>query len=110
MRDLDACLLFSEPNARYATGATAMPIWSMSRFTRCAVVPAEGTPTLFEHPNTMHRSALRALDVGPMHGWEFFDEASAEARTFAHEAVAALRELASAIPVSVSIASAHPAG
>ena len=28
--DLEACLLFSEPNARYATGATAMPIWSMS--------------------------------------------------------------------------------
>ena len=58
--DLEACLLFSEPNTRYATGATAMPIWSMSTFTRCAVVPVEGTPILFEHPNSVHRSRLRA--------------------------------------------------
>jgi Xaa-Pro dipeptidase len=91
--DLDACLLFHDPNVRYATGASAMPIWSMSTFTRCAVVPVDGTPILFEHPNSVHRSALRALDVRPMHGWEFFDDAAAEARVFAGEAVAALREL-----------------
>jgi Xaa-Pro aminopeptidase len=90
---LEACLLFSEPNARYATGATAMPIWSMSTFTRCAVVAAEGDPILFEHPNSVHRSALRAKAVRPMHGWEFFDDAAGQARTFAREAVAALREL-----------------
>src|SRR5205085_10618130 len=46
---LEACLLFSEPNVRYATGAITMPIWSMSTFTRCAVVPAVGQPILFEH-------------------------------------------------------------
>jgi len=91
--DLEACLLFSEPNARYATGATAMPIWSMSTFTRCAVVPVDGDPILFEHPNSIHRSALRAADVRPMHGWEFFDDAAGRARTFAREAVDALREL-----------------
>lgn len=91
--DLEACLLFSEPNARYATGVTAMPIWSMSTFTRCAVVPAEGNPILFEHGNSVHRSALRAVDVRPMHLWEFYDDAAHEARIFAREAVAALREL-----------------
>lgn len=91
--ELEACLLFSEPNARYATGATAMPIWSMSTFTRCAVVPAEGAPILFEHGNSVHRSALRATDVRPMHGWEFFDDAAGQARIFAREVVAALREL-----------------
>lgn len=90
---LEACLLFSEPNTRYATGATAMPIWSMSTFTRCAVVSVEGTPILFEHGNSVHRSALRAADVRPMHGWEFFDDAGTQARAFAREAVAALREL-----------------
>ncbi|MCJ7832717.1 MAG: Xaa-Pro peptidase family protein [Actinobacteria bacterium] len=90
---LEACLLFSEPNARYATGVTAMPIWSMSTFTRCAVVPAEGDPILFEHGNSVHRSALRAADVRPMHGWEFFDDAPTHAGVFAKEAVAALREL-----------------
>ncbi len=91
--NLEACLLFSEPNTRYATGATAMPIWSMSTFTRCAVVPVEGTPILFEHPNSVHRSRLRALDVRPMKGWEFYDDPGAVARTFAGEAVSALREL-----------------
>ena len=91
--DLEACLLFSEPNTRYATGVTAMPIWSMSTFTRCAVVPVEGTPILFEHPNSVHRSRLRALDVRPMKGWEFYDDPGAVARVFAGEAVSALREL-----------------
>jgi Xaa-Pro aminopeptidase len=91
--DLDGCLLFHDPNVRYATNASAMPVWSMSTFTRCAVVPAEGTPILFEHPNSVHRSTLRAPDVRPMHGWEFFDDAAAEARVFAGEAVGALREL-----------------
>jgi Xaa-Pro aminopeptidase len=91
--DLEACLLFSEPNARYATGVTAMPIWSMSTFTRCAVVAAEGDPILFEHSNSVHRSALRAVDVRPMHLWEFYDDPRAQAHVFAREAVSALREL-----------------
>jgi Xaa-Pro aminopeptidase len=89
--DLDACLLFHDPNVRYATGASAMPIWSMSTFARCAVVSAQGAPILFEHPNSVHRSKLRAPDVRPMHGWEFFDDAAAEARVFAGEAAAALQ-------------------
>jgi Xaa-Pro aminopeptidase len=94
--DLGACLLFHDPNVRYATGASAMPVWSMSTFTRCAVVPAEGTPILFEHPNSVHRSAHRAPDVRPMHGWEFFDDAGGQARVFAGEAAAALREVGAA--------------
>jgi Xaa-Pro aminopeptidase len=93
---LDGCLLLHDPNVRYATGASAMPVWSMSTFTRCAVVPAEGSPILFEHPNSVHRSALRAADVRPMHGWEFFDDAAAEAGVFAGEVAAALREVGAA--------------
>ena len=88
---LEACLLFSEPNVRYATGAITMPIWSMSTFTRCAVVPADGPPILFEHPNSMHR--VEGVDVRPMHAWEFYDDAVTHADRFASEAVAALREL-----------------
>jgi Xaa-Pro aminopeptidase len=90
---LDGCLLFSEPNARYATGATAMPVWSMSTFARCAVVPVEGEPILFEHPNSVHRSALRAVDVRPMFMWEFYDDVEPRARGFAREAMDALKEL-----------------
>ena len=89
--DVVACLLFSEPNVRYATGAVTMPIWSMSTFTRCAVVAASGEPILFEHPNSMHR--VPDVDVRPMHAWEFYDDAETHAGVFAAEAVAALREL-----------------
>jgi len=95
MRDLrlEACLLFNEPNVRYATGVTAMPVYAMSTFARCAVVPQEGTPILFEHPNSVHRSRLRSPDVRPMHAWEFFDDPAAEAGVWASEAISALREL-----------------
>jgi len=89
--EIEACLLFSEPNVRYATSAVTMPVYSMSTFARCAVVAAAGPPILFEHPNSMHR--LTDLDVRPMHAWEFFDDAQAEADVFAREAIAALREL-----------------
>jgi Xaa-Pro dipeptidase len=91
--DLDGLLLFSEPNTRYASGVTAMPVYAMSTFPRCAVVPAEGTPILFEHGNSVHRSRLRAPDVRPMHQWEFYDDPTAQAEIFADEALAALREL-----------------
>src|SRR5438093_1104648 len=77
--DVAACLLFNEPNIRYATGASAMPVYAMSTFVRCAVVPQEGQPILFEHANSVHRSRRRAPDVRPMHAWEFFDDPVADA-------------------------------
>jgi Xaa-Pro aminopeptidase len=90
---VDVCVLANEPNVRYATGATAMPVYSMSTFVRCAVVPQEGTPILFEHANSMHRSALRAPDVRPMRAWEFYDDPRTEAEAWADETLAAAREL-----------------
>jgi Xaa-Pro dipeptidase len=92
-QDVEACLLFHEPNIRYATGATAMPVWSMSTFVRCALVPVEGVPILFEHPNSIHRSRLAAEDVRPMHTWEFIDSAADEAAIWARETADAMREL-----------------
>jgi Xaa-Pro aminopeptidase len=65
----------------------------MSTFCRCAVVPRAGTPILFEHPNSVHRSARRAPDVRPMHAWEFFDDPAAEAAVWADVVVDALAEL-----------------
>jgi Xaa-Pro dipeptidase len=90
---IEVCVLFNEPNVRYATGASAMPVYSMSTFVRCAVVPQEGTPILFEHANSMHRSALRAPDVRPMRAWEFYDDPQAEADRWVEETLAAIREL-----------------
>jgi Xaa-Pro aminopeptidase len=91
--DVDVCLLLHEPNIRYATGATAMPVYSMSTFVRCAVVPQAGMPILFEHANSVHRSRLRTPDVRPMHAWEFFDDPQAEADAWADLTVGAIREL-----------------
>ncbi len=91
--DVEACLLSNEPNIRYATGASAMPIWSNTTFVRCALVPAEGRPILFEHPNSMHLFRGIEADVRPMHPWEFYDDPAAQAAIFARETVAAMREL-----------------
>jgi Xaa-Pro dipeptidase len=90
---VEVCLLFNEPNIRYATGATAMPVYAMSTFVRCALVPQEGAPILFEHPNSVHRSRLVIDDVRPMHAWEFFDDPAHEAAIWAREVVAAMGEL-----------------
>jgi len=91
--DVEACLLFNEPNIRYATGASAMPVWSNTTFVRCALVPAEGLPILFEHPNSMHLFGELEADVRPMHAWEFTDDVPSHATIFARETIAALREL-----------------
>lgn len=91
--DVDALILANEPNVRYATGVTAMPVYVMSTFARCAVVPQEGTPILFEHGNSVHRSRSRAPDVRAMHAWEFYDDPAPQAATWADETLAAVREL-----------------
>ena len=94
-RDVEACLLFNDPNIRYATGTSAMPIWSNTTFVRCALVPGEGRPILFDYPNAVHlfRGLEALVDVRPMHAWEFYDDTDSRARTFAREVVAAMRDL-----------------
>jgi Xaa-Pro aminopeptidase len=91
--DVECCLLFNEPNIRYATGASAMPIWSNTTFVRCALVPAEGRPILFEHPNSMHLFRGIEAEVRPMRVWEFVDAIDREAAAWADETIAAMREL-----------------
>jgi len=91
--DVEACLLFNEPNIRYATGASAMPVWSNTTFVRCALVPAEGIPILFEHRNSMHLFSDIESNVRPMHAWEFTDDVPSHATIFARETIAAMREL-----------------
>ena len=92
-QDVEACLLFNDPNVRYATGASAMPIWSNTTFVRCALVPAEGRPILFDYPNARHLFRGIEADVRPMHAWEFYDDTEARAAAFARETADALREL-----------------
>jgi Xaa-Pro aminopeptidase len=90
---VESCLLFNEPNVRYATGVSAMPVWSNTTFINCAVVPAEGRPIVFMHGNSVHLFEQIEADVRPMHAWEFLDDTDAEAAIFAKDVVAALREL-----------------
>ena len=108
VRGLEVCLLFNEPNIRYATGASAMPIYAMSTMVRCAVVPVEGAPILFEHGNSVHRSRLSAGDVRPMHAWEFFDDPQAEADIWARETADAIKEVGADGGVVPSIGWARP--
>jgi len=95
-RGVEACLLFNDPNIRYATGTSAMPIWSNTTFVRCALVTAEGRPILFDYPNAVHlfrdAAASPALDVRPMTAWEFYDDTETRAATFARQIADALRE------------------
>lgn len=93
-KGLEACLLFNEPNIRYATGASAMPVYAMSTFVRCALVPVRGRPILFEHSNSIHRSAVVTdAELRPMHAWEFFDDAAGQAEVFAREIIEGLSDL-----------------
>jgi len=101
-RGVDLCLLFNEPNIRYATGVSTMPIWSETTFVRCALVPAEGVPILFEHPNSIHRARRIAPDVRPMHAWEFTDDPEGEAAVFVREVLGAARELG-AVPDRLAV-------
>lgn len=88
----DACLFFNQGNVRYATGSAIMTVYSMSACVRCALVPAEGRPILFEHPGSMHLSRRIVEDVRPMRAWEWTDDPAAEAAAWAGEIAAALRE------------------
>ena len=77
---VEVCLVFNEPNIRYATGVSTMPLWALTTMVRCALVPVEGTPILFEHPNSVHRARTLAKDVRPMGSWEFCDDADRACR------------------------------
>lgn len=91
--DVDACLLFNPANVRYATGATTMTVYCLGSFVRCALVPAEGRPILFEYPNAMHLFTDIEAELRPFHAWEFHEEPETEAVSWARETLAALREL-----------------
>src|SRR5262245_51839424 len=90
----EACLLFNPANVRYATGASTMTIYCLGSFVRCALVPAEGRPILFEHGNSMHLfDGVIEADVRPFHAWEFYDDPAVEAAIWAGEVSAAMKEL-----------------
>jgi Xaa-Pro dipeptidase len=90
--DVEACCFFNQANVRYATGTAVMTVYSSGNFVRCAVVPAEGRPVLFEHPKALHISGRIVDDVRPMPFWEFTDDPRIEARNWARQIVSAMRD------------------
>ena len=92
--ELPACLFFNGANIRYATGAGAMAAWAESAFARYCVVPAEGTPILFEGESAAHVSERVAADVRPAHYWYMEGSPTQEyVRRWASEVRSVLREL-----------------
>ena len=89
----DVALLFGPGNIRYATGTSIMTVYSLGASVRCALVPAEGTPIVFEHAESAHVSARTAPAVRPFLPWEYFDDASARAGRWAGAIEDAMDEL-----------------
>jgi Xaa-Pro aminopeptidase len=88
----DVALFFAPGNIRYATGTAIMTVYSMGASVRCALVPAEGVPIMFEHAESAHVSARIAPDVRPFLPWEYFDDADLRAGRWADEIVEAMDE------------------
>jgi Xaa-Pro dipeptidase len=68
---LAAALFFNPANIRYATGVDVMGVWTAGTFARYCLVPAEGSPVMFEYRQSMHVSEKLVDDVRPAVSWQF---------------------------------------
>jgi Xaa-Pro aminopeptidase len=92
--DLPVCLFFNPANIRYATGTDVMGVWTAGTFARYCVVPAAGSPILFEYKGSIHVSETIAEDVRPAYMWQFGGNQTLESvREWAAEMRSLLREL-----------------
>jgi len=92
--DFPVALLYSTPNIRYATGVDVMSVWTAGTFARYCLVPAEGTPILFEYSGSMHVSRKLVRDVRPAYTWRFGGVAAHDkAREWARSIGAALADI-----------------
>jgi Xaa-Pro aminopeptidase len=87
---MDACLFFEPANVRYATGTSVMATYCLGSHVRCALVPVDGAPILFEHPGSTHISGRVVDDVRVMHAWEYADDPDADAEIWAGQIAAPL--------------------
>ncbi|HEY3190364.1 MAG TPA: Xaa-Pro peptidase family protein, partial [Solirubrobacteraceae bacterium] len=91
---MPVALLYGTANIRYATGVDVMGVWTAGTFARYCLVPAEGTPILFEYSGSMHVSRKIVADVRPAYTWRFGGvQARDKVREWARSIRAALREL-----------------
>lgn len=80
---LGAVVLFDPCNIRYATGARNMAVWTLHNHVRCAFVPAQGLPILFEFGGGRWPVEAETLEtvgeVRPAGGWTHFYAGSRKA-------------------------------
>ena len=68
-RDIGALVLTDINNIRYTTGIAVMPIWNSYNLLHYVVVPAEGSPTIFEFIRATHRAEQLFEDVRNSQIW-----------------------------------------
>ena len=73
---LGAVVLFDPSNIRYATGTRNMAVWTLHNHVRCAFVPAQGLPVLFEFGGGRWPVEAETLEtvgeVRPAGGWTHY--------------------------------------
>ena len=69
-RDVGALLLTDPINIRYVTGVSVMPLWSATNLAHYVLVPAEGSPVVFEYARAKFRAEEFFSDVRNAHYWQ----------------------------------------
>ena len=69
-RDVGALLLTDPINIRYVTGVSVMPLWSATNLAHYVLVPAEGSPIVFEFARAKFRAEEFFSDVRNAHYWQ----------------------------------------
>lgn len=69
-RDIGALLLTDPINIRYVTGISVMPLWSATNLAHYVLVPAEGSPVIFEFARARFRAEEFFSDVRNAHYWQ----------------------------------------
>jgi Xaa-Pro aminopeptidase len=70
IRDIGALLLTDPVNIRYVTGVSVMPLWSATNLAHYVLVPAEGSPIVFEFARAKFRAEEFFSDVRNAHYWQ----------------------------------------
>jgi Xaa-Pro aminopeptidase len=70
VRDVGALLLTDPINIRYVTGISVMPLWSATNLAHYVLVPAEGSPVVFEFARAKFRAEEFFSDVRNAHYWQ----------------------------------------
>ena len=69
-RDIGALVLMDTNNIRYTTGISVMPIWTALNLTHDVLIPVEGSPIIFEFPDSAHRAEPFFDDVREATFWQ----------------------------------------